>query len=57
LEDEGIVAITMEVLPAHGVQLQVVVDSLLDILGEGDRSFSPTFDLNPRRPKSLEKQC
>jgi hypothetical protein len=47
----------MEVLPAHGVQLQVVVDSLLDILGEGDRSFSPTFDLNPRRPESLEKQC
>src|SRR5215475_13980063 len=35
LEDEGIVAVAVKVSPAHGVQLQVVVNSLPDILGEG----------------------
>ncbi len=50
LEDEGIVAVAVQGPPTHGVQLQVVVDGLPDILGEGDRSFAATFDLHPCRP-------
>src|SRR6266498_590009 len=33
LEDEGVVAVAVKVLPAPGVQLQVMVDGLLDVLG------------------------
>src|SRR6266511_437330 len=50
LEDEGVVAVAVKVLPAPGVQLQVMVDGLLDVLRQGDRSFAPSLGLNPRRP-------
>jgi hypothetical protein len=33
LEDEGVVAVAVKVLPTPGVQLQVMVDGLLDVLG------------------------
>ena len=33
LEDEGVVAVAVKVTPAPGVQLQVMVDGLLDVLG------------------------
>lgn len=41
--DEGVVAVAMKVLTAPGVQLQVVVDGLLDVLRQGDRSFAASF--------------
>src|SRR6266508_3643969 len=50
LKDEGVVPVAVKVLPAGGVQFQVVVDSLLDVLGQWDRSFTAAFDLYPRRP-------
>src|SRR5688572_30388639 len=50
LEDESVVAVAVKVLSAPGVQLQVMVDGLLDILRQGDRSFAAPFDLDSRRP-------
>ena len=39
LKDEGVVPVAVKVAPAPGVQLQVVVDGLLDVLRQWDRSF------------------
>src|SRR5262245_62691523 len=38
LKDEGVVPVAVKVLLAGGVQFQVVVDSLLDVLGQWDRT-------------------
>src|SRR5262249_34499736 len=50
LEDESIIAVAVEIPPAAGVQFQVVVDRLFDVLWEGNRSFATSFDLDPRCP-------
>src|SRR5262249_16460688 len=50
LEDEGVVAVAVEVLPAPGVQLSAMVNGLLDVLRQGYRSFAAPLDLDPRRP-------
>lgn len=44
LEDEGVVAVAVEMLPAPGVQLQVMVDGLLDVLDDGIPSRHRAFD-------------
>lgn len=50
LKNERIVAVTVEIPPALGVQLQVVINGLFDVLGEGDCSLAPALHLNPRCP-------
>lgn len=50
LKDERVVAVAVEIPPALGVQLQVVINGLLNVLGEGDCPLAASFDLNSRRP-------
>jgi len=53
LEDESVVAVAVKVLPAPGVHLQVMVDGLLDVLRQEDRSLAAPLDLHPRRPAPM----
>src|SRR5687767_9625168 len=46
LEDESVIAVAVKVFSAPSVQLQVMVDGLLEILRQGDRSFAAPLDLH-----------
>jgi hypothetical protein len=46
----------MKVLPAPGVEGQVLVDSLLDVLRQGDSSFEAAFSFHPGRPAPVTSE-
>jgi hypothetical protein len=53
LEDEGLLAITLRVAPSLGVQFQVMVDSLLDLLRQRDGPLAASLDTNAQGPATM----